>query len=163
MPHTSRLLLLCAAATALIWGADLRTGVDAYDKGDFATALRELKPLADKGNSLAQVTLGLMYYEGKGVAQDYKEALKLYLSAADQGKAMAQLSLGFMYAAGQGVREDFVQAYMRFSLCVADPLVGTNCSKNREIVARKMTKSQITEADRLAKLWKPKARSNGTN
>jgi len=139
-----------------IMASDLQTGVHAFDKGDYATALKELKPLAEKGNSLAQVTLGLMYYQGNGVAQDYHEALKLFLRAADHGEGMAQLSIGFMYGAGQGVERDFVQSYMRFSLCTTIPEVRVNCVKNRELVIHQMTPAQIAEGQRLAMAWKQK-------
>ncbi len=45
-------------------------GLDAYERGAYATAWKELRPLADQGYPLAQATLGLMYAEGEGVAQD---------------------------------------------------------------------------------------------
>ena len=135
---------------------DLQLGIHAFDSGDYTTALRALKPLADEGNPYAQVTLGLMYYESKGVMQDYHEALNWFLRAANQGEQMAQLSLGFMYGAGQGVEQDFVQSYMRFSLCLNDPDVGANCTKNRELTAGQMTTAQIAEGQRLAAGWAPK-------
>ena len=46
-------------------------GMDAYDRGDYDTALKELRPLAEQGYPLAQATLGLMYAEGQGVPKDY--------------------------------------------------------------------------------------------
>ena len=46
-------------------------GVDAYERGNYDTALKEFRPLADQGDPLAQATLGLMYAEGQGVPQDY--------------------------------------------------------------------------------------------
>ena len=49
------------------WGADLQKGLDAAQKGDFATALKEWKPLAEQGNARAQNNLGLMYVKGQGV------------------------------------------------------------------------------------------------
>lgn len=156
MPKLIRFLPLLVTVALPIAASDLKTGVDAFDKGDYATALRELKPLAEKGQSVAQVTLGLMYYQANGVAQDLHEALKWFLRAADQGEEMAQLSLGFLYAAGQGVDRDFVQAYMRLSLCLADPNVGANCRKNRELVSHQMTPAQIAEGQRLAADWKQK-------
>jgi TPR repeat protein len=52
------------------WGADFDKGFSAYQKGDHATALRELTPLAEQGYVPAQFNLGLMYLVGKGVIQD---------------------------------------------------------------------------------------------
>ena len=46
-------------------------GCDAYERGDFGTALKEFRPLVDQGYPLAQATLGLMYAEGQGVPKDY--------------------------------------------------------------------------------------------
>ena len=46
-------------------------GCDAYERGDFGTALKEFRPLVDQGDPLAQATLGLMYAEGQGVPKDY--------------------------------------------------------------------------------------------
>ena len=54
--------------------ADYRKGWDAYKSGDYATALREWKPLAEQGYADAQYNLGRMYEFGKGVPQSHKIA-----------------------------------------------------------------------------------------
>ena len=51
-----------------------------------------------------------MYYEGKGVSQDYQEALMYLRAAAEQGFASAQGSLGLMYHEGNGVSPDYQEA-----------------------------------------------------
>ena len=56
--------------------ADYQAGVDAYKAGDYATAYKEFKAAAEQGDVAAQSDLGKLYYRGKGVAQDYKEAAK---------------------------------------------------------------------------------------
>jgi TPR repeat protein len=56
---------------------------------------------AEGGDAKAQYELGARYYEGKGVAQDYGEAVRWYRKAADQGSARGQYAVGFMY---EGVR-----------------------------------------------------------
>jgi uncharacterized protein len=132
----------------------VQAGVHAYDSGDYATALARLKPLANAGQPLAQVFLGLMYYEGRAVAQDYAQAFEWNNRAADQGEPMAQLGLGVLYGAGQGVQKDLVQAYMRFSLCLDDPGVGADCRKHRDLTASQMTQAEIAEGQRLATNWK---------
>ena len=58
---------------------------------------------AEQGDALSQYALGLMYYGGLGVTNDYKEAVKWYRKAAEQGNADAQSSLGMMYASGKGI------------------------------------------------------------
>ncbi len=58
-------------------------GVAAYDRGDYATALKEYRPLAEQGHAAAQYNLGLMYANGKGVPQDFIQAhMWLNLAAA---------------------------------------------------------------------------------
>jgi TPR repeat protein len=74
--------------------ADFAKGFDAAQKGDYATALKEWKPLAEQGDADAQWNLGLMYRYGLGVTQDYKTEVKYYTLAAEQGYVSAQYSLG---------------------------------------------------------------------
>ena len=59
----------------------------AYERGDYATALEELRPLAEQGDARAQTLIGLMYREGSGVPQNDAEAVKLYRKAAEKGYA----------------------------------------------------------------------------
>ncbi len=104
---------LCAGftlgLTAPAW-AGLDEGVAAYKRGDYASALREWRPLAKQGNAKAQYNLGVIYRKGQGVPQDDAEAVKLYRKAADQGDAVAQNNIGFMYDNGRGVPQDYAQA-----------------------------------------------------
>ena len=98
--------------TVLLFGisgssfADFDDGYDAYQKGDYKTAINEWKPLAEQGNASAQYNLGVMYKNGKGVLQDDKEAAKWLLKAAEQGYASAQGNLALMYESGKGVLKD---------------------------------------------------------
>ena len=59
-------------------------GVVAYDRGDFATANREWRPLAKQGMAEAQYNLGVMYSYGRGVPQDYVQAHMWYNIAASR-------------------------------------------------------------------------------
>ena len=129
--------------------ADFDKGLDAYDRGDYATALREFKPLAEKGDAYAQYNLGVMYDNGQGVPKDYKTAVKWYTLAAEQGNADAQSNLGVMYYHGNGVPEDNVRAHMWFNLSASTGQ--ENAIKNRDIVAKKMSSEQIAEAQKLAR------------
>ncbi len=72
--------------TAPAW-AGFDEGIAAYDRGDYASAIREWRPLAEQGVAKAQFKLGLMYDNGRGVPQDYAEAVKWYRKAAEQGYA----------------------------------------------------------------------------
>ena len=75
-------------------------GDDAYKAGDYATALAVFTPLAKAGNDLAQYSLSAMYFYGRGVPQDYAEAVKWARLAAETGNADAQNALGVMYSNG---------------------------------------------------------------
>jgi TPR repeat protein len=110
MKRLSVVLLFLAWFAAPASG-DFDAGVAAYDRGDYATALREMKPLAENGVAGAQYTLGFLHDKGLGVKQDYKEALRWYRLAADQGHAPAQLNLGSLYGNGQGVPQDYKEAF----------------------------------------------------
>ena len=84
---------LLAAAVALLivvtasqaW-ADFKAGVEAYERGDYATALTEFRPVAQQGNADAQFILGVMYSKGQGVPQDDVQAHMWLSLAAAQGK-----------------------------------------------------------------------------
>jgi len=81
-------------------------GEDAYDSGDYTTALRSWLPLAKLGDVVAQHNLGVMYENGEGVRLDYTEALKWYRMAANSGYAPSQINLGGMYSNGIGIEKD---------------------------------------------------------
>ena len=128
-----------------------KEGLAAVKRGDYATALREWRPLAERGNRGAQNNLGVMYERGDGVLKDYKEAVKWYRKAANQGNASAQNNLGVMYENGQGVLKDKVQAHMWYNL--ASISGDKYASKNRDALEKKMTASQIEKATDLAREW----------
>ncbi|MHC5060354.1 MAG: secretin N-terminal domain-containing protein [Planctomycetota bacterium] len=65
---------------------------------------------AEQEYAEAQYNLGVMYSNGQGVEQDYKEAVKWYRKAAEQEYAEAQYDLGVMYDNGQGVEQDYKEA-----------------------------------------------------
>ncbi len=85
--------LLVGLGTPPAW-ADFYAGVAAYNSGDYETAFREFKPLAEQGDAHAQFNLGYMYHKGEGVPQDDAEAVKWFRMSADQGYAEALRALG---------------------------------------------------------------------
>ena len=104
---------LCAGVilglTAPAWAGQDEAAA-AYKRGDYATAVRELRPLAEQGDAKAQHNLGVMYERGQGVPQDYAEAVRWYRKAAEQGYASAQYNLGVMYGKGQVIPQDYAEA-----------------------------------------------------
>ncbi len=152
-------VVLALVLSGPVSAADFQAGWDAYERGDYATALKEWRPLAGQGDADAQYALGVMYEDGRGVPQDSAEAVKWYRLAAEQGDAGAQINLGFMYNNGQGVTQDYVQAHLWFNLAAArlPPGEGRDmATRNRDKAAKRMTPAQIAEAQRLAREWKPK-------
>jgi TPR repeat protein len=103
------ILSLCLLVVPSAWG-DYQDGRKAYNRGDYATALKELRPLAEQGHAEAQYLLGYMYYKGRGVGQDGAATVKWLRKAAEQGDVKAQYLLGYMYYKGQGIGQDDKEA-----------------------------------------------------
>ncbi len=148
---------LCAGftlgLTAPAW-AGFDEAFAAYQRGDYATALREWRPLAEQGDADAQHNLGVMYNTGRGVPQDYAKAVKWFRKAAEQGDGGGQYNLGNMYSDGNGVAKDFVLAHMWYNLAAVQGNFGSGWQ--RGVIAERMTPAQISEAHKLAREWKPK-------
>src|SRR5262252_9797883 len=87
-------VLLCASFSA---PADLASAKRAYQEKDYATAFKELTPLAEKGDADAQFILAKMYWMGQGVLKDPDQAIKWFKASASQGNADAQFFLGSYY------------------------------------------------------------------
>ena len=77
---------------------------------DYPEVMRWYYLAEEQDRTDAQYNLGLMYYNGDGVAQDYTEAAKWYYRAAERGLADAQYNLGRMYYNGDGVVQDYTEA-----------------------------------------------------
>ena len=112
---TQRLLVLAllliataigTAQTSPARAGPLEDGLEAYKKGDFDTAVRLLKPLAEEGNAQAEEKLGRMYQRGKGLPKNFERAVEWYRKAAEKGDPAAQGRLGFLYRVGAGVPRD---------------------------------------------------------
>ncbi len=84
--------------------------VAAYERGDYATAIRGFRKAAEQGNAASQVNLGHAYAEGRGAPQDYQEALKWYRKATEQGYVPAQVHLDTVYFEGRIVPQNRVVA-----------------------------------------------------
>jgi hypothetical protein len=85
--------------------AFLAVMTDDYDK-----AARLLKPMAEKGDALAQDTLGLYYLKGLGVKQDFVEAKRWLEKASAQGYGESTFTLAMMYDQGVGLTKDDMRA-----------------------------------------------------
>jgi uncharacterized protein len=145
--------LLCSASGAVIAGP-FEDGLKAFERGNYPTAMRLLRPLAAEGDATAQYNVGVMYEEGLGVSIDYTEAVGWLLQAAERGNSEARFHLGFLYLYGRGVSQDYVSAHMWFDLAAAEGNVRAVFA--RDLIAAKMTPLQVAEAQHLARARKSK-------
>jgi hypothetical protein len=77
--------------------------------------LASIRKAAEQGDANAQKNLGVMYYNGQGVPQDYAQAVVWSRKAAEQGDADAENNLAASYQKGQGVPQDYAQAVYWYS------------------------------------------------
>ena len=104
---------------------------------------------AKQGDADAQFNLGSMYYQGKGVPKDYKQAIYWYTKAAEQGDDEAQFNLGLMYYEGQGVPKDYIQTYAWWNIAASQGQQGL-IKIYFDLVLEKMSRSQIEEGQKLS-------------
>ena len=131
---------------------------------DPAEAARLYRAAADAGHLGAQVNLGRLYRDGRGVDRDDTEAVRWYRRAAEQGQPVAQFNLAQMYASGDGVQQDDVAAHMWYSVAAAGLSNDSGGSSTdararaieaRDALARRMSRADLAEAERLARAWQP--------
>jgi hypothetical protein len=124
-PRLGLLLCIVGGVLGLLAGATLsrdeafQRGLQAYNRGDYATAVGEWQPLAAQGEPRAQSWLGQMYERGQGVVANVETALHWYQQAATQGYAPAQYALGVYYANGNAVRKDEAEAVRWYTQAAA--------------------------------------------
>jgi TPR repeat protein len=135
--------------------ADFATGLTAYQKGDYTTAAKEWRTLAEQGDAQAQFNLGLLYVDGHGVPLDYGQAVTWFTRSAEQDYGKAQLNLGALYGVGKGVKRDYLQAYKWLNLCAAKG--DSKCVAQRDLVAKKLKGGQLAEAQKMSSQFAPKS------
>ncbi len=102
--------LLVASSTVSAQTDDIQRAVNAYDQGDYATAISIWEPHAHQGNREAQFAMGVLYFEGHGVSKNLDEALAWFRKAANSGHPTAMFNLGVAYWEGRGLNKNFSQA-----------------------------------------------------
>ena len=94
--------------------ADYISGQREYVSGNYEIAIIEWTPVAEDGNARAQYNLGWMHANGKGTAQDFKEAIEWYKQSAELGNVNAQYNLANLYLRGQGADQNDKLAFSWF-------------------------------------------------
>ena len=143
-------VLLCAGVAAPA-AADFESGLAAYYKLDYATALQEWLPLAEQGDAKSVYQLGVLYYRGEGVLRNDRTAAKWFETAAELGDPDAQYNLAVMYANGEGIVQNLERAHMWFLIADWRYQTGDGSEwalKSKELAARNrdLTAAQISEA-----------------
>jgi len=111
-------LLLVAVPSSPTFAGPFEDGEAALAHRDYATAMRLLRPLAERGHAKAQSFVGWMYEHGRGVQQNSVQAAVWYRKSAEQGDDSAQSSLGLLYSVGDGVPQNNAEA-MKWTLMAA--------------------------------------------
>ena len=130
----------------------LREGIAAFNRQDYVRAAFLLRPLGENGDPRAQTYLGFMYYYGRGVPQNYEEAVRFYGNAAESGVPLAQYQYGLLFDKGQGVPQDYVLAYVwtNRAVAAAPPRMRDPWTRVRDSIRNKLTLAQKTLAQRLS-------------
>ena len=110
-------MLWASPSIALV--VEYQEAIDAYNREDYKTSYRLIRPLAKKGFAQAQYNLGVLYLKGKGVKANLIKAKKLFEFAAEQGVVKAQNKLALMHVKGIGVVKDFNKAIEWWNLAAA--------------------------------------------
>jgi TPR repeat protein len=143
-------LLFGLTANISVANATWDEAMAAFAKKEYAAAVKLFRPLAEKGNALAQYRIAMMHKMGLGVSKDQKEAKKWSRLAAKQGNADAQLLLGSLYYKAEGDEApDVVRAYAWYDVSAEQG----NAEAKKEIaaIAKEMNPQQIADAQAKAK------------
>ena len=152
LTYPSDLVAVLLALPCMAIADTFQDGQAAYQRHDYATALRVWRSLAEQGFAPAEFSLGLIYSQGLGVPQDYADAAKWYLAAANQGNGAAQLKLGTMFARGRVVPQDKVCALMWYNLAAAQGV--EYASGKRDALERAIPRYEVAQAQSLSQDWK---------
>jgi TPR repeat protein len=98
--------VVALGAAAIVWNVErMRT-----TERKFAEEVKQYQQGADRGDANAEYELGLMYFWGRGVPQDYAQTRYLYQKAADQGFAKGEDGIGALYYYGHGFTQSYSNA-----------------------------------------------------
>jgi len=135
----------------------VRKGLAAFDRRDYAAAGLLLHAPAERGNASAQAVLCFLYAYGRGVPQSFPVAAFWCHRAAGQGNPQGQYLLGLLYSSGHGVPENYVQAYKWLNLAATQASGAKRdfSYRLRDSVAAKMSPRQVAKAQALTIAWRP--------
>lgn len=144
-------------------------GLRWYEYGEYDIARKYWEALAKDGDCDAEYSLGLLYFEGRGVSKSYEKTTEWWTKAANQGQPQAQVGLGVIYSysevtyspfqcrRGCGASKDLVTAYKWFALAGDSgfPLEAEQAKRLIKKIEPVMAPEQISMANSLINEWKP--------
>ena len=131
----------------------LKEATAAFAKKQYAAAIKLFRPLAEKGNAIAQYKVAVMHRMGLGVPKSEKEARKWSRLAAKQGNPQAQTLLGSLYYKASGEESpDTVRAYMWYEVAAAQG--NAEARKDLALLTKELSPQQVTEAREKAQKCK---------
>ena len=145
--HIFRIAALFTVLTPLLAAADMDAAEAALAAEDYELALRELAPLAESGDPIAQYNFAVLHRKGLGTEKAHKIAVVWFRKSADQGNGQAAFAMGMMYATGKGVEPDPVEAYAWFR--VASRKGNKKAKTNLRRITRSMDLDQVMRARKL--------------
>jgi len=137
--------------------AEYAAGVQAYNAGNFETAILEFQPLVERGHSGAELMLGVMYLRGQGYPRDEGLAAVWMYKAAHKGEAGAQLVFGSQLLYGRGIRRDVREALMWLTLAGESGVdsVVEQAGIYRDDAIQYLNQREVEEALRKARSFSP--------
>jgi len=121
----------------------------AFARKEYAAAMKLFRPLAEKGNALAQYKVAMMHKMGLGVPKSEKEARKWSKLAAKQGSPEAQQLLGSLYYKASGEESpDTLRAYVWYEMSAEQG--NSEASKELASLTKEMSPEQLAKARKQA-------------
>ena len=136
---------------------DYQKGYDAYQAGDYAKTLKELHPLAEQGLAEAQFILGGMYLNGRGVPQDYDEAVKWFRLATKQWDADRQWIFSHKQHDGDGALKKNADTVEWYRLAAEKG----NASAQADLGGMYATGKGVPQDNIMAHMWYNLGAANG--
>lgn len=115
---TAALIATSALSVLPVLAGPLEDGGRAYQRGDYAGAMRAWSPIASKDPTVMN-NIGVMYMDGHGVPRDLGLAVQWLSRSAAAGSSLGQNSLGGLYRDGRGVKQDYGRAITFFAASAA--------------------------------------------
>jgi TPR repeat protein len=145
------LLAMAVHSSGTAIAQDFRSGLSAYNSGDYTRAFREWFSPAERGDPAAQAGIGFLFHKGLGVMQDDAEAASWFMKAAEQGQAEAQLLLGTLFFFGRGVAQSYVSA---FAWCdIAETNGQSDASECRDAALEHLSPTEMQQSFSIVSEW----------